>query len=121
MVKGNRTTLLLLVGSITLSLCPLHAQDTPRQIYEQTAPSVVTVYKQDSNGRRLGLGTAFAIENGKLVTNHHVIEGGDISVQIGPVNIAAEVEKSDAVGDLAVFVLKAKASLPSLKLAQVAP
>src|SRR5881409_592335 len=104
-----------------LSVFPLYSQDISRNIFDKVAPSIVTVSQKDVGGKTVGFGTGFALQNGKLVTNLHVVESGEISIQIGSVTIEADVEKTDKVNDLAIVVLKAKASLPGVPLAKALP
>lgn len=44
---------------------------------EKTKPSVVLLTVEDAAGRKIGTGTGFfASTDGRIITNHHVIEGG---------------------------------------------
>jgi tetratricopeptide (TPR) repeat protein len=112
---------LLSTATVCISTLLVYSQEISRKIFDAVSPSIVTVIQKDVAGKTVGFGTGFAIQNGKLVTNYHVVENGQISVQIGPVTIEAEVEKTDKLNDLAIVVLKANASLPGLSLAKATP
>ena len=46
-----------------------------QQIYEKNIPSVVSVLCETANGKATGTGVILS-EQGYLVTNHHVVDGG---------------------------------------------
>jgi hypothetical protein len=61
-----------------LPLDPGHAQASskPRSnVAEAALPSVVTLRIYDRNGTQLGLGSGFFLQDGRIATNRHVIEG----------------------------------------------
>lgn len=67
--------------------------------------------KPKANGKRVGLGTCFAISpNGYIATNNHVIEGaGQIYVRMSNgTTLPAKVVSSTASNDLAVLRVGAK-------------
>jgi len=54
-----------------------YAKITPSGIFKQYSTSVVTIVTLDKNGHPLSLGSGFFInEEGNVVTNHHLLEGG---------------------------------------------
>ena len=75
----NRQLLTLLLGLLINS--SLYGQDapsqrlTPAELYSRVSPAIARVYRLDQQGRPTGQGTGFFIsEDGRLVTNHHVID-----------------------------------------------
>jgi S1-C subfamily serine protease len=74
----NRTRLvpaiaLLVVASMSASAAASELSD----LADKTRPSVVLLTVEDASGRKIGTGTGFfASTDGRIITNHHVIEGG---------------------------------------------
>jgi len=48
---------------------------TAQQIAKQAFRSTVLLVMEDDNGQPLSLGSGFFVDNGKIATNLHVIEG----------------------------------------------
>jgi len=48
---------------------------SPREVYQQVNPSVVTVITQHEEGMSVGTGVIFS-EDGYILTNYHVLDGG---------------------------------------------
>ena len=77
---------------------------TAQEIYRQVNPSVVTVMANLGDSMSVGTGVIFS-EDGYIVTNYHVLEGGSecyISLDTGELYEARYVE-GDAANDLAVL------------------
>lgn len=68
----NKTYQLLV--SLILTTSSILAQDAV-EIAKKTFPSTVSIVMQDKFKQPLSLGSGFIIENGKVVTNVHVIKG----------------------------------------------
>ena len=50
---------------------------SPAQLFQETSPAIVRVFRFDAQGRQTGQGTGFFIsDDGLLATNHHVIKDG---------------------------------------------
>jgi tetratricopeptide (TPR) repeat protein len=108
---------LVIVSSVLWGHCAL-AQDTElaKKIYGQSQESVYLIYVNGSDGKAVALGTGFQISAGHLLTNAHVIEGGNPVVAVGPVRIPAKVERVDATADLALLKLDVELTSRVLEL-----
>jgi|GEM_PF-507889 len=89
-------------------------EDTAKKVYEQAHNSVFLVYVNDAQGNPQALGSAFLVAPGILITNAHVIEGGNPVLAVDPVRLPLKVVRVDKVNDLAV--LSANADLTSKPL-----
>ena len=77
---------------------------TAQQVYQQVNPSVVTVMANLGESMSVGTGVIFS-EDGYIVTNYHVLEGGSecyISLDTGGM-FEARYVGGDAANDLAVL------------------
>ena len=77
---------------------------SPREIYQQVNPSVVTVLTQREKGVSVGTGVIFS-EDGYILTNYHVLDGGSgcvVALDTGYTFDAAYVA-GDIPNDLAVL------------------
>ena len=77
---------------------------TAQQVYQQVNPSVVTVMANLGGSMSVGTGVIFT-EDGYIVTNYHVLEGGSecyISLDSGQM-FEARYVAGDAANDLAVL------------------
>src|SRR5690348_15553356 len=83
--------LLLLAGC----LAPAQSGDTAAQIYRRAAPSVFVISVRNATGSALSFGSGFLVGKNTLVTNLHVVEGGDVFLEQGAVRIPASVERQD--------------------------
>ena len=94
---------------------------TAQEIYQTVNPSVVTVMVQLSDTTdysRLGVGTGVIFtEDGYIITNHHVVEGGrECSVMLSTGHVyEAKYVASDAENDLAVLKVE-QTGLPAAEL-----
>jgi len=113
----------------SIAIAPLIAQPHPAppdrpltvtQVVRQTSAAVVQVVVLDESGKEFALGSGFLVSaDGKIVTNHHVIEGAHSAIaklangSFFPVDgvLAADADK-----DLVLLKVEGKA-LPFLTLA----
>ena len=80
----NILTVIRLIGTVFfLTILPVsgHAL-TPPQVFEKVREAVVVVRTLDAQGKAKGYGSGVLLPSGKIVTNCHVVEGGD-SYQVG--------------------------------------
>jgi len=94
---------------------------TAAKIYEHAAKSVLLILLKSADGKVIAQGTGFLIENGKIITNEHVIRNGTPVLDLGGIRIPAVVEKSDNVNDLAILTTSAELSAEPLTLAEKTP
>ena len=90
---------------------------TAQKVYQQVNPSVVTVMAQMGDAMSVGTGVIFTTD-GYIVTNYHVLEGGEecwISLDTGYAYEAKYVA-GDASNDLAVLKIKEE-GLPAAEFA----
>jgi hypothetical protein len=96
---------------------------TPKQIYQAAHDSIVVVYATDDNGRPLGQGTGFFIDDGStIVTNYHVVEGANswmAKLSDGGMYPIVKVRAADREADIALLVVNTKR--PTLKMAKKLP
>src|SRR5690348_8968869 len=78
--------------SIVGCLAPAQSGNTAAGIYRKAAPSVFVISVRNATGSALSFGTGFLIGKNTLVTNLHVVEGGDVFLEQGAVRIPASVE-----------------------------
>jgi tetratricopeptide (TPR) repeat protein len=76
---------------------------------------------KDASGNITSQGTGFLIEGAKVVTNHHVITGKSVFIDLGPVRIPASVNKSDVTNDIALLSSAAELAAQPLKMATREP
>jgi putative serine protease PepD len=85
----------------------------------RTKPSVVLLTVEDAAGRKLGTGTGFfASTDGRIITNHHVIEGGariTATLSDGSRHAILGVLASDTPRDIAILAAEGSA-FPALAL-----
>jgi S1-C subfamily serine protease len=89
-------------------------------IFKIASPSVVQVTVYDKNFQQLALGSGFVYDDqGHVVTNNHVIEGGKYFIIMTYDNemFEAQLVGSDSYADLAVLKADLPAKYPPLKLA----
>jgi tetratricopeptide (TPR) repeat protein len=97
------------------------ASSDASSVYQTVAPSVFVVETRDSAGRSLGIGTAFLIPGGYLVTNAHVIRQGAPFLRTGAVALPLVVDRADAVQDLALLKAAVPIDAPPLRLGTSTP
>jgi tetratricopeptide (TPR) repeat protein len=88
-------------------------QDLLPELVRRIKPSAVAIETYDARGEKLGRGSGFFIEEDRVVTNRHVIEGAyraDIHTSNGNVYVARGVIAVDAEGDVAVLKIDAPAA-----------
>src|ERR1041385_3122974 len=86
---------------------PLRAsQDLLPDLVRGIKPSAVAIETFDSRGEKLSRGSGFFVENDRIVTNRHVIEGAyraEVHSSTGAVYPVKGVLAVDAEGDLALL------------------
>ncbi|MGZ5352389.1 MAG: trypsin-like peptidase domain-containing protein [Actinomycetota bacterium] len=97
-------------------------QDGVEQVVRQVLPAVVNVVSEDDGGDRAGEGTGFIVrEDGIIVTNFHVVEGGQggsvtvFTSDEEPHEYDARVIGGDVQADLAILDIDAE-DLPTVPL-----
>jgi Flp pilus assembly protein TadD len=117
------TTALILIG-IAPFVVHSEAQTLDLQtLAKRTRPAVLLLTVFDANGQQTGTGTGFLVSSdGRLITNHHVIEKGasaSAKAENGAFFMVEGVLASDAENDLVVLKLQGT-GLPYLTLASSA-
>lgn len=99
-------SILLLVASILTGISPSNSQDLLPDLVRRIKPSAVAIETFDSRGEKLSRGSGFFIENDRIVTNRHVLDGAyraEIHSSTGVVFAVKGVLAVDAEGDIAVL------------------
>lgn len=91
-----------------------------RAVYELVAESVFLVQSETESGDILQ-GTAFLIDNKRLMTNAHVIREGKVFLKSAGVSIECRVEAQDELNDLALLTVPAVGVSRPLRLASELP
>ncbi len=106
-----RCSLQLLVVMVLYAHLPsLALAQSPKDVARKVAPSVVLLVMEDSNGQPLTMGSGFAIKDGIVATNLHVIEGAargyaklpDKKEKLNVMGVVA----SDAVRDIVLLAVE---------------
>ena len=98
-----------LVWLLVVLLIPIKVQATQDilpELVRRIKPSAVAIETFDAKGEKLSRGSGFFIENDRIVTNRHVLEGAhraEIHSSNGTVFIVKGVLAVDAEGDLALL------------------
>jgi S1-C subfamily serine protease len=99
---------------------PQHVQPTAADVVKRTVDSVVLIVVNDAFGKAVSQGSGFIISpDGKIITNHHVIEGGRsmvVKLNNGAFFPVDAVLADNPDRDLAVIKVAGK-NLPTLPLA----
>lgn len=103
------------------SLVCAQQADVAAKIYARAAKSVLVILIKSADGQVVAQGTGFLVENGKIITNEHVIRGGTAVIDLGGVRIPATVESSDSINDLAVLTTSAELAAEPLVLSETRP
>jgi S1-C subfamily serine protease/tetratricopeptide (TPR) repeat protein len=114
------------VGSRVLALFALgvafgQTPDAAAKVYAQASRSVLVILVTSANGRIVAQGSGFLIENGKIITNQHVVKSGSPLIDLGGARIPVTVELVDEANDLAVLTTSAEISADPLSLAGSVP
>src|SRR5829696_9589133 len=95
-----------LLLALLISLEVQATQDILPELVRRIKPSAVAIETFDSRGEKLSRGSGFFIENDRIVTNRHVIEGAhraEVHSSNGTVFTVKGVLAVDAEGDLALL------------------
>lgn len=90
---------------LALALAPAAALagDQAAQVFNSASPSVYSIIATTNTGKTM-LGSGVVVMQGRIVTNHHVIDGADrIQVKHGDEQAEAVLESSDKAHDLALL------------------
>jgi tetratricopeptide (TPR) repeat protein len=116
------------VWLVLLLLFPLRveaAQDILPELVRRIKPSAVAIETFDSRGEKLSRGSGFFIENDRIVTNRHVIEGAfraEVHSSTGAVFPVKGVLAVDAEGDVALLKIDPPApAIRPLSLEKTSP
>ncbi len=94
-------------GSIVYVAQWIPATYSPEELYAEISPSVAEIIVSDDHGDEISLGSGFFIDDqGTLVTNYHVIEGGysaAATLSDGMTRRVSAVRDYDAAIDLAIL------------------
>lgn len=112
-----------LVGSPLVRAVGAQAQSTSNgaTVYRSTASAVFLIEVRDDTGAVVGIGSAFLMQGGRLVTNAHVVRGGRPFLRTGAVRLPLTVERIDTQNDLAVLRSATPLDAPELALATTEP
>ena len=118
-MKCWRLSFLLLIG-ISFHAFQAHSETEQidlKALAKKARPAVMLLVVSDANGKEIATGTGFLVSsNGKLITNHHVIEGAASVVakaENGGLFPVEGVLADDPKNDLALLKLTGK-DLPFL-------
>ena len=118
---GRRVGFLLALSCL-FRPTPSNAQTDPgRIIYSKYADSVLLVFVADDKGQPVGLGSAFLIDGGRIITNANVVKGGKPFLQFGPAKVPATIEKIDPDADLAVLRTEVQIAASPIPMAETLP
>jgi len=94
-------------------------------VAESALPSVVTLRIYDADGAQLGLGSGFFLEDGRIATNRHVVEGASwVEVYDHEGELLGTAPYAEAISshvDLAVLPALGEEHAPGLPLASEPP
>lgn len=113
-----RNAIAIPVTLVLLSWFPAQDSDLGRRIYAQCAPSVVQLYVQSEDGQIVGQGSGFFVANNRIVTNAHVTIAGKVFLDLGPVRVPTQIEKTSATEDLAILRVDGEVAVKPLLLAE---
>ena len=108
----------------TSTISPVFAQQDVVELVERIGPSVVSIKTFNSSGRPISQGSGFILEDGRIVTNTHVVQGAanveilDSSGQL--IGITQYAEAVSNTADLAILPRLATEA-PGLTLAAAEP
>lgn len=91
---------------------PTAAQDLLPDLVRRIKPSAVAIETYDSRGEKLSRGSGFFVEDDRIVTNRHVLEGAyraEVHSSSGAVFPVKGVLAVDAEGDIALLKIDAPA------------
>jgi serine protease Do len=89
---------LLLTASVAAAPLP------PEQIFERAAPSIVTVYAADRQGRVVSQGSGVVVRQAYVLTNCHVLKGADyVGLKAGTAAVSAELVEVRLAHDLCLL------------------
>jgi S1-C subfamily serine protease len=112
----------LVFGLLLHAQTPQQLQPTAADVVKRTVDSVVLIVVNDAFGKAVSQGSGFIISpDGKIITNHHVIEGGRsmvVKLNNGAFFPVEAVLADNPDRDLAVIKVAGK-NLPTLPLASL--
>lgn len=111
----------LLMLPVRLLLSQSSASTGAPTVYRTVSSSVFLIEVRDAAGQVSGFGSAFLIEGGRLITNAHVVNGGQPFLRTGAVALPLLVERLDPQNDLAVLTSDAKLDATPLRFDSAEP
>lgn len=125
--NGGLAAILVTVSVLAVphSATPQDTPSNPGNVAESALPSVVTLRIYDDAGTQLGLGSGFFLEDGRIATNRHVVEGaGWVEVYDHEGQLLGTAPYAEAISsylDLAILPALGQAKPPGLTLASEPP
>ena len=102
MIDREKWLLLIAIMFAVVFSAQAQTDDPGKNIYASSEESVFLIYVNDASGTPTALGSGFLVAPQLLVTNLHVVEGGEPVLAVGPARIPIKIVFTDAVNDLAV-------------------
>ena len=93
------------------------SDDVAKNVYSSSQNSVFLVYVNGSSGAPKALGSAFLVAPRTLITNAHVVEGGNPVLAVDPVRIPLRIVRTDSSNDLALLSVDVDLTSKPLPLA----
>ncbi len=116
--------LIALYSILVLSPTSLfNAQDAgaAAKIFRDYSKSVLLLIVKSSNGETIAQATGFVIESGKIITNKHVVDKGEVFVEAGVAKFLLTIDKLDIANDLALLSTSVELSVDPLRLSSILP
>lgn len=109
----------LCLAALLVTPFPVRAENELTALAERTNPAVVLLTVEDATGKKVGSGTGFCVsKDGRVVTNHHVIEGAAGITATLSDGTKRKVQGSladDKENDIAILQIEGQ-DLPALQL-----
>lgn len=111
------------VALIGLSSTPVASQEDISTLVQRVTPSVVTLKSFGESGRQLSTGSGFALADGRIVTNAHVIRGAtNVEVFDFRGTLVGAAQHAEALSNsVDIAILPGIRGLPGLDLAPDEP
>lgn len=111
--------LLLCLALETFSLPSARAESQlGADVYKSVSEAVFLLETLGDEGKTVAIGSAFLVDEKRLVTNYHVIQGGRVYLRVGSVRIDCSVAGIDPVNDLALLSVQGSITAKPLAFAR---